>query len=114
MKLMHVLPLFIYTSFPKCPPFIFRFSPHSMDLKYAKVRMSIVLSFMLNFVNIIDHFFIEYLISLYKLFAHCYFFEIMNHLTLCSSSNRLLYPCFYYIAKFMLVLSLSYSRTIMS
>ena len=89
MKLMHALPLLIYISFPKCPPFIFRFSTFygPQVCKSKNVHSTIFLCCTLWT-------FIEYLISLYKLFAHCYFFEIMNHLTLCSSSNHLLYPCF--------------------
>ena len=119
MKLMHVLPLLIYISFPKCPPFTFRFSSSLYD--QCRMFLFIILHtcgpyyYLLCYTlwTIIDHPCIEYLISLYKLFAYCYYFELMNHMTLCSSSNHILYPCCYYIAKFMLVLSLPYSRTSM-
>ena len=111
---MFYLYSFIY--FPKCPPFIFRFSSSLYDL--CRMFLLIILHncgpyyYLLCYTLwiIIEHPCIEYLIALYKLFAYCYLLWIMNHLALCSSSNHLLYLCCDYIAKFMLVLSLSRSE----
>ena len=84
--------------FPKCPPNIFRFS----SSLYDQCRMSILIImhtcgpyyYLLCYTlwTIIEHPYIEYLISLHKLFCILLLLWRMNHLTLCSSSNHLWYP----------------------
>ena len=102
MKLIHVLSLLIYISFQSVHLLYSDLQEFSMIIIgcfYFSLCIHLVHSTIFlccTLWTIIDHLFIGYLISLYKRFAHCYFFEIMNHLTLCSSSNHLLYPCFLY------------------
>ena len=84
--------------FPKCPPFIFRFSSTLYD--HCRMFLLIIMHtcgpyYFLSCYTlwiIIEHPCIEYLISLHKLSCILLLLWRMNHLTLCSSSNHFLYP----------------------
>ena len=95
---MHALPLLTYISFPKCPPFIFRFS----STLYDQCRMFLLIMlhtcgpyyFLLCYTlwAIIEHPCLNTWYPFINCLAYCYSFEEMNHLTLCSSNNHLWYP----------------------
>ena len=92
---MLYLYLFIY---PKCPPFIFSFrkkySMTTIGCFYFSLCIHLVHStfFYITLCEfIIEHLYIEYLISLHNLSCILLFLWRMNHLTLCSSSNHLWY-----------------------
>ena len=84
--------------FPKCPPFIFRFS----STLYDQCRMFLLIImhtcgpyyFLLCYTlwAIIEHPCFEYLISPYKLSCILLLLWRRNNLTLCSSNNYLWYP----------------------
>ena len=93
---MLYLYLFIY---PKCPPFIFSFhkkySMTTIGCFYFSLCIHLVHStfFYVTLCEfIIEHLYIEYLISLHNLSCILLFLWRMNHLTLCSNSNHLWYP----------------------
>ena len=93
---MLYLYLFIY---PKCPPFIFSFhkkySMTTIGCFYFSLCIHLVHStfFYITLCEfIIEHLYIEYLISLHNLSSILLFLWRMNHLTLCSNSNHLWYP----------------------
>jgi hypothetical protein len=85
--------------FPKCPPFIFRFSSNTLwplwdvlTYYYAYLWSIVLLLLCYTLWIIIEHPCIEYLISLHKLSCILLLLLRMNHFTLCSNSNHLWYP----------------------
>ena len=93
---MLYLYFFIY---PKCPPFIFSFhkkySMTTIGCFYFSLCIHLVHStfFYITLCEfIIEHLYIEYLISLHNLSCILLFLWRINHLTLCSNSNHLWYP----------------------
>ena len=98
MKFIHALPLLIYISFQSVHLLYSDFHQYSMTivgcsyLSLCILEVHSTFSFCYTLWIIIEHPYIEYLISLHKLSCILLLLWRMNHLTLCSSNNHLWYP----------------------